>query len=481
VFVALLVLIIRQLLIIMLIILAPVALVAFVLPNTQGAYKVWWQSFSKALLMFPIIAGFIAAGRVFALVSQVSGTTGSSFMAFIAYFAPYFLLPMTFRFAGGALGALGGFVNDRHRGAFDRIKGFRGRQLQQNMHNMATGSRFQDRGVLSRGFNRTTAGIATGTRGRFGVGARGREAMALRQSAAGDEALKNNSALQQLTLNDDEATAVLALSGGSERGAREAARDLFGADTARANRALAAASAVGFNRQNASGALTGMAQNKSRAIADGDMETVNRGIARLANGNASIANNSRGNFQYHSRNAGRFDLGDNTMEAAWNRTNPYQLASSGTPHAMRAFADHWTGEYQEGAEMYRSAAAAHAEAETRGDVGAQQAAREVMQASAQRMQTAQTARIEMEGMKSSATAENAQIINAATMEMDDAQRVLHGQMQDNHGALPPDQAGPLQPEGSHAGSIERDLRNVEGQARANARAPERFDPNRIGP
>jgi hypothetical protein len=54
-------------------------------------------------------------------------------------------------------------------------------------------------------------------------------------------------------------------------------------------------------------------------------------------------------------------------------------------------------------------------------------------------------------------------------------------MLDNHGALPPDQAGPLQPEGSHAGSIERDLRNVEGQARANARAPERFDPNRIGP
>src|SRR5204862_5967758 len=108
-------LVLLQILIMILVILAPVAIITYILPNTQRVYKFWWDAFSKALLMFPLIAGFIAAGRVFsaiAIANSDGGALGQT-IGFVAYFAPYFLIPATFRFAGGALSQLGGFVNDR--------------------------------------------------------------------------------------------------------------------------------------------------------------------------------------------------------------------------------------------------------------------------------------------------------------------------------------------------------------------------------
>jgi hypothetical protein len=103
--------------------------------------------------MFPIIAGFIASGRVFSAVALQPNSSGGApgifnqFIGFAAYFAPYFLLPLTFRFAGGALANIGGFVNDRHRGAFDGLKNFRGNQVKQRrahaMERAKTGNVFK--------------------------------------------------------------------------------------------------------------------------------------------------------------------------------------------------------------------------------------------------------------------------------------------------------------------------------------------------
>jgi hypothetical protein len=134
VLIAVLVLVIRQVLIVFLILVAPIAIVMYILPNTKNIYDIWWDFFAKALMMFPFIAAFIATGRVFAQVattqaqSSSSGTVSTAvfnILAFVAYFAPYLLLPLTFRFAGGALRNIGGFINDRSRGGFDRLKRYR--------------------------------------------------------------------------------------------------------------------------------------------------------------------------------------------------------------------------------------------------------------------------------------------------------------------------------------------------------------------
>ncbi len=159
--VAYLVLVLRNILVIMLILMAPVAIVAYILPNTQKLFKFWWEWLFKALMVFPIITGLIAIGRVFSSIAATAGSDANQLVAFIAYIMPYFLLPFTFRLAGGALGTIGGFVNDRGRGGFDRLKKFRGGQSQQNVSAMAAGNRLRNNNRLSRAFNRSTRAVAT--------------------------------------------------------------------------------------------------------------------------------------------------------------------------------------------------------------------------------------------------------------------------------------------------------------------------------
>jgi hypothetical protein len=164
VLVAFLVLIIRQLVVVVLILFAPIAIACSILPNTQSVYKLWHESFTKAMLMFPIIVAFLAIGRVFAITS-ISGNVGSvpalsQLIGFAAYFMPYFLIPMTFRFAGGAMRMIGGSINDKNRGAFDRLKKYRGNKLATNMHAMKEGKRYRNNNPLARGFNSLTHSAA---------------------------------------------------------------------------------------------------------------------------------------------------------------------------------------------------------------------------------------------------------------------------------------------------------------------------------
>jgi hypothetical protein len=165
--VAFVVLVLRNIVVILLILTAPIAIVAYVLPNTQKVWAFWWDAFTKALMMFPIITAFIAAGRVFAAISttQAENLNGvasliASIVGFIAYFAPYFLIPLTLRFAGGALGTLGGFANDRSRGAFDRLKKFRGARSAYNLQRMQANQRFNPNSAIGKRLN-TAGGWAT--------------------------------------------------------------------------------------------------------------------------------------------------------------------------------------------------------------------------------------------------------------------------------------------------------------------------------
>jgi len=150
VFIAITVLILREIAIIMLIIVAPLAIVAYILPNTQKAYKFWWESFSKALLMFPLIAAFIATGRVFAAVSLSTGGPFNQLIGFIAYFAPYFMIPLTFKFAGSFVGQLGGFVNSRGGGVFDGLKKYRANRRKSGLERVRKGDVF--RGVPNKSY-----------------------------------------------------------------------------------------------------------------------------------------------------------------------------------------------------------------------------------------------------------------------------------------------------------------------------------------
>ncbi len=76
-------LVVRQIGIILLIIVAPIAIACYVLPNTQKVWKLWSSNFLGLMLTFPIISALIAAGRIFAVVALFTqSTTASAIVGF---------------------------------------------------------------------------------------------------------------------------------------------------------------------------------------------------------------------------------------------------------------------------------------------------------------------------------------------------------------------------------------------------------------
>ncbi len=162
-----LVLVIRNMVIVLCLILAPVAIVAWITPGSTKGWNLWWDSFSKALLMFPLIMMLFAAGRILAYIAVGSninedldiGALGSGaplqmIIVIIAYAVPYFIIPFTLKFAGGLVASLGGIANDRGRGLFDRNKKFRQGQMAKNWQDTRNLHRFKGSGALSGATNK---------------------------------------------------------------------------------------------------------------------------------------------------------------------------------------------------------------------------------------------------------------------------------------------------------------------------------------
>jgi hypothetical protein len=320
-FVGFIILVIRQIAIIVLIILAPIAIACYILPNTQKVWKLWSENFLGLMLMFPIISALIAAGHIFAAVSLKNGggdtgTVVAQAIAIIAYIAPYFLLPLAARMATGVIGNLAGVVNDRGKGAFDRLKGVRGRARERRAQEFRSGSLL---GGDKIGLNSLGRHYNAGIRGHYGMGTRGKQLLATDSAVQAEQALKNNPRLSKFAQGNDDGNAVLALSGGTRAGAEAAAKQLFrlrdaqgndlGYDEAAGQAAIKAAAGIGFNRQNASAALIGLGQNKSRAVGAGRADIIREGIDRLAGNNEAMAQEMTGTFAFLSRQSGRADLG----------------------------------------------------------------------------------------------------------------------------------------------------------------------------
>ncbi|MFI5271173.1 MAG: hypothetical protein ACHQT9_03970 [Candidatus Saccharimonadales bacterium] len=234
VIVAFVAIVFRQIVVIFLIIISPVAIVLYALPNTQRYSRMWWDNLIKLLLMFPMIVGIITMGHIFsALTSQMAqhippGQTVQAgtlnIIALIAYFAPYFAIPFTFRFAGGIMSAVGGAINSRADGARGALSKYRSNQLGQNSARLKAGTRFEDKPYLptrlTRGLNTASRGLGTGWKGRYGLGARGQSARGYVQQAAVTEAQKSQG--MQGIRGNNKANRFLAEAMGDEKVGREA-------------------------------------------------------------------------------------------------------------------------------------------------------------------------------------------------------------------------------------------------------------------
>ena len=225
--VAFLVLVLRNILIIMLIIFAPIAIVCYILPNTKKVYDIWLDSFAKGLMMFPIIAAFIAVGRVGAVVASRQGGGLNSFVAFVSYFAPYFLLPLTFKFAGGAIGAIGGAVHNSTGGMRRGLSKYRSDSARRRMANgkerIKSGNALRGEDAVSRGISRGLENASLIGAGGMTLSARKRRARmrterATRQQTNASKAMQENEGFGSFSKDDEKLKA--GVNGKDEAGVR---------------------------------------------------------------------------------------------------------------------------------------------------------------------------------------------------------------------------------------------------------------------
>ena len=99
-------LVVRKLLIDILILLSPIAIVAWVLPNTEKLFKQWSTNFVKAVMIYPIVSLLIVGGYI--LQSAFSGSgQAAQLMAVLAPMIAFFMMPMAFKWGGQAMGLAG--------------------------------------------------------------------------------------------------------------------------------------------------------------------------------------------------------------------------------------------------------------------------------------------------------------------------------------------------------------------------------------
>lgn len=119
-----LVLTLRQALIILLIIISPLAFVAYLLPNTESLFKKWMGLFKTLLLMYPIISLIFGASALAStlVMKSAQGSMLISLMGACIAVIPLFITPVIMKSAGGLLNRFGGVINNPNKGPFDRMR-----------------------------------------------------------------------------------------------------------------------------------------------------------------------------------------------------------------------------------------------------------------------------------------------------------------------------------------------------------------------
>ena len=114
----------RQVLVVVLIVISPLAFVAWLLPNTEKWFKSWWTNFTKLLFVYPIIMAVFGATRVLEYISfQATSASADGGMDSVITWvmqvviwgviqiAPILALAPVMKMGGGLMGKIQGGVN----------------------------------------------------------------------------------------------------------------------------------------------------------------------------------------------------------------------------------------------------------------------------------------------------------------------------------------------------------------------------------
>lgn len=366
-------LIIRQGIIILLVIVSPLAFMAFVLPNTEKFFRQWWGLLFKTLLVYPIVMLIFAISDVLAAVLSGNFPMATQWMAdlvsIILLIIPMFLIPFAFKFSGGAIGSLYGTLNGLGKKASEIIKGDARDPL--SLRNRA---KHRARTTLN---DADMSGAAIGTRlNPFIRGDRQKGKLtAIRnttQAILGTDIAQ--SAMFKSEADDDKPMADLALfkSGAESRGVIQYQADLDtekvnndGSLTAEARQAkLQEIEQTKAQRLAASATADRIGRNSAnRRLALMQGSTIGYGLAEgeagwnqamtaindIAGGDETQARNMINQFQAVAKQAGRSDLSGNTDSSEYNgyradqSVDLYTKGSRGKPTAIKGDGSYYRG------------------------------------------------------------------------------------------------------------------------------------------
>ncbi len=145
--IAIIVLAARQALITVLVIISPLAFVAYLLPSTEKYFDRWRDIFTTLLLVFPIFSLIFGGSQLAGLIiiaSALENTDSLNFfnliiLGMVVQVAPVVVTPLLIRFSGSLLGRIAGMVNDPNKGLIDRTRNFA-----QSRHDMTKNRRLWD-------------------------------------------------------------------------------------------------------------------------------------------------------------------------------------------------------------------------------------------------------------------------------------------------------------------------------------------------
>lgn len=343
-------LVVRRMLIIFAIMSAPLFIACFIMPNTQKLGKFWRDGFIGLLLMGPVFTLAVTLGQITAAVSNKDGNSDPfGIISFACLVLPIMSIPVLFSKIGGSVAGLIGFVNDKSKGSFDRLKNYRTNEIQRRGQRAKSGELFGSgmlRGGAADKMNAFTSKAALGAKGNFGMGAKGREAYEQRMALLSAQHAKSDAG-QAGQFNDDMLKAQLYGSGAEARRNLAQEHNMWAknddgtfkldangnrvADTARIDRAMAAAKANGGwgkARQVYAAkqlAVTGTGYDNAQQML--------QSIARASGGNESMIAAMVGDARGASKKAGRSDLGGPSFDDLYSTAVNESRAMSGARDA----------------------------------------------------------------------------------------------------------------------------------------------------
>lgn len=121
--VAFLILAARQAIIVILIIISPLAFVAYLLPNTEKWFERWQSTLMTMLIIFPGFSIIFGGSQLAsAAILQNANSINTLILGMLIQVAPLFLTPLLINMSGSLLGKIAGIVNNPNKGLVDRAR-----------------------------------------------------------------------------------------------------------------------------------------------------------------------------------------------------------------------------------------------------------------------------------------------------------------------------------------------------------------------